>query len=115
MKQGRPLSNMAMSKVLKVAGYGDYTVHGFRTSFRNWVMEAAPFAGDLAELALSHKVGSAIEQVYRTANGLALRRQLYDMWQDHLDGVANPDADEALMGFLKARSSLVQQAQRVAI
>ncbi len=114
-KEGRPLSNMSMSKVLKCAGYGDVTVHGFRSTFRNWCMEATPFAGDVGEISLGHRIGSHIKEVYRRAKGLELRRQLLTFWQSHLDGDEEINSDRALHAFLAARSNLVQQAHRVAI
>jgi integrase len=56
-KRGKPLSNMAMLKVLERMGRGDITTHGFRSSFRDWAAERTNYPTEVAEMALTHKVG----------------------------------------------------------
>jgi len=56
------------------------TVHGFRSSFRDWAAEISGFPAEVAEMALAHQVGSAVEQAYRRSDLFARRRQLAEAW-----------------------------------
>ena len=76
----RPLSNMAMLMLLRRMGRKGLTVHGFRSSFRDWCGDATSFPREIAEHALAHKVGDETEQAYRRATALAKRRKLMDAW-----------------------------------
>src|SRR5262249_47421352 len=58
------LKESAMRMLLQDAGYGDYTIHGLRSSFRDWAGERTAFNRDVAEAALAHTVGSATEAAY---------------------------------------------------
>lgn len=75
----RPLSNMAMDMVLRRLKL-DVTVHGFRSSFRDWCGEETSFPREIAEAALAHLVGDATERAYRRGDALAKRRDLMDAW-----------------------------------
>ena len=77
---GSGLSSMAMPQVLKRMGRGDITVHGFRSSFRDWVGETTNFPNHVVEMALAHAVGNAVEAAYRRGDLLAKRRQLAKAW-----------------------------------
>lgn len=85
-KGGRPISDMTMAKALKAAGGGDYTVHGFRSTFRDWVAEATHFQREVAEAALSHAVGDSVERAYQRGDVLEKRRRLMDAWAAYLKG-----------------------------
>lgn len=74
------MSNMTMTKALATAGGDAYTVHGFRSAFRDWVGEETSFPEVLAEMALAHIVGDATERAYRRGDALAKRRKLSDAW-----------------------------------
>jgi integrase len=76
----RPLSDMTLLKALATAGAGDYTVHGFRSSFRDWVAEETNFQREVAEAALAHAVGDAVERAYRRGDALEKRRKLMEAW-----------------------------------
>lgn len=76
----KPLSNMAMSKVLKRMAVDGVTVHGFRSSFRDWAGDRTAFPRDVAEAALAHKIGDATEQAYRRSDAIEKRRKLMDAW-----------------------------------
>jgi integrase len=76
----RPLSHIAMQKVLTRMGVVNATVHGFRSTFRDWAGDATPFPREVAEAALSHKVGDAAEQAYRRGDALEKRRSLMEAW-----------------------------------
>jgi integrase len=82
-KPGRPLSPMSMTMQLRRMGVDDATVHGFRSSFRDWVAEETDFAWDLAEAALAHTVGDATERAYRRGDALEKRRFMMDAWADY--------------------------------
>lgn len=84
--ENRPLSDMTMSKLLKrmeVKSGNDkvVTVHGFRSSFRDWVGEATTFQREVAEAALAHTVGDATERAYRRGDALEKRRKLMEAWE----------------------------------
>ena len=79
------ISNMAMIGVLRDMGL-TVTVHGFRSSFRDWVGDATQFPGELAEAALAHTLGSKVEQAYRRSDALDKRRRLMDAWESYCMG-----------------------------
>jgi len=56
------------------------TVHGFRSSFRDWAGERTSFPRDVAEMALAHVVGDATERAYRRGDALERRRKLMEAW-----------------------------------
>ena len=78
--EGRPLSNMAMLKLLERMERSDLTVHGFRATFRTWAAECTSFPREVAEVALSHAVGSDLEQRYQRGDLFEKRRKLMDAW-----------------------------------
>ncbi|MBM1175030.1 tyrosine-type recombinase/integrase [Microvirga arabica] len=84
MKPGRPLSVMALEMVLRRMKV-DVTVHGFRSAFRDWAGERTHFPREVAEAALAHLVGDAVERAYRRGDALEKRRKLMDAWADFLE------------------------------
>lgn len=78
-KTGRPLSDMALSMCLRGIAEG-CTVHGFRSTFRDWAAEETPHAREISEHALAHAVGNATERAYRRGDALAKRRALMFDW-----------------------------------
>jgi integrase len=82
-KAGHPLGRNALSKIVNVMG-ADVTVHGFRSSFRDWVGEQTSFPRELAEHALAHSVGSQVEQAYARSKLLEKRRALMSQWERFL-------------------------------
>lgn len=82
MRSGKPMSNNALPKALAEAGYGDYTVHGLRSSFRDWAAERTSYPRDLAEMALSHLVKDKTEAAYRRGDMLERRREMMADWAD---------------------------------
>jgi integrase len=79
LKRGAPLSNMALDTVLRRAGI-EATVHGFRSSFRDWAGDCTPFARDVVEAALAHAIGDRTEAAYRRSDALEKRRKLMAAW-----------------------------------
>ncbi|WP_436286363.1 tyrosine-type recombinase/integrase [Sphingomonas telluris] len=78
-KRGRPLSDMTLLKILRDMKV-DATVHGFRSSFRDWCAEETSFSGEVAEAALAHAIPNKVEAAYRRTNFLEKRRKLMDSW-----------------------------------
>jgi integrase len=79
LKRNRPLSGMALEMVLRRMKV-DVTVHGFRSAFRDWAGERTHFPREVAEAALAHLVGDAVERAYRRGDALEKRRLLMDDW-----------------------------------
>lgn len=79
-KPGRPLSNMSMEMILRRMKVEDATMHGFRSSFRDWVGNETNFQREVAEAALAHVVGDAAEQAYRRGDALEKRREMMAAW-----------------------------------
>lgn len=88
------LSNMAMDMLLRRMGK-DVTVHGFRSTFRDWAGDRTEFPREIAEAALAHKVGDAVEQAYRRSTALERRRALMADWAEYLGRAAAPAAAAA--------------------
>lgn len=85
VKPGRPMSDMTLTKVLRSTGLADRaTVHGFRSSFRDWASECTDAPHAVMELALAHSVGSAVEQAYARSDLFDRRRELMDRWADFI-------------------------------
>lgn len=84
-KLGRPLSDMTLTAVLRRMEIKDYTVHGFRSSFRDWAEDVGGFPRELAEQALSHIQGNAVERAYRRGDALGRRRKMMDAWAAYCD------------------------------
>lgn len=62
--------------------------HGLRSTFRDWVAERTHFPGDMAEVALAHKVANAVEASYRRGDMVEKRRTMMNAWADFLTGKA---------------------------
>jgi integrase len=77
----RHLSNMAMLSLMKRLSPG-FTVHGFRSTFRDWVSEETDHSPEVAEMALAHTIGNKVEAAYRRGNLLERRRRLMRDWED---------------------------------
>ncbi|WP_018440980.1 tyrosine-type recombinase/integrase [Trinickia symbiotica] len=89
-KKGRPLSNMAMLSVLERMGYSEITVHGFRSTFRDWVAEFTDYPDSLAEMALAHAVENKVEGAYRRGDMLERRRTMMEEWARYCEGNKAP-------------------------
>jgi len=76
----KPLSNMAMEMMLRRMKVDDATVHGFRSSFRDWAGNVSNFPREVVETALAHVIGDKAEQAYRRSDALEKRRKLMDQW-----------------------------------
>jgi integrase len=81
-KADRPLSNMSMLMLLRRMGREHLTVHGFRSTFRDWAAERTAFAAEVAEMALAHAVGDKVEAAYRRGDLFQKRRQIMEAWAE---------------------------------
>ena len=79
-QRSKPLSNMAMLQTLRRMGRNDLTVHGFRSTFRDWAAERTSYPGEVAEAALAHIVGDKVEAAYRRGDLFDKRRKLMNSW-----------------------------------
>lgn len=80
----RPLSAMGMAALLKRLGV-PATVHGFRSSFRNWAADTG-FVFEVAEACLAHSVGSAVTAAYLRTSMLERRRPVLASWAEYVSG-----------------------------
>lgn len=85
MSKGQPLSNMSMLKVLKLMKRDDLTVHGFRSTFRDWAAETTSYPDTVVEMALAHAVGNAVEAAYRRGDLFEKRTRLMADWAAFCD------------------------------
>jgi len=83
--RGKGLSNRAMAAVLKRMGRNNITVHGFRSSFSDWVSEQTSFSHETREHALAHQISDKAESAYRRGDQFEKRRSLMSAWQTHCD------------------------------
>ncbi len=79
-KRHQPLSNMSMLMLLRRMKVNGFTVHGFRSSFRDWAAEEANAPREVAEAALAHQVGSEVERAYARSDLLEQRAKLMEKW-----------------------------------
>lgn len=86
-KRHKPLSNMAMLMLLRRMEVEGVTVHGFRSTFRDWAAEVANAPREVAEMSLAHKVGSDVERAYARSDLLEKRRALIERWSVFVAGV----------------------------
>lgn len=89
--RGGSLSDMALSQLLKRMEYSHITVHGFRSTFRDWAGEKTQFGREEIEMALAHTVASSVERAYRRGRALEKRRELMAAWSQYC---SQPAGDE---------------------
>lgn len=86
------LSNGAMDALLERMGFAHVTVHGFRSTFKDWCTEQTDFANEVSESALAHVVEDKTEAAYRRGELLEKRRRLMEAWADYCTTVPWPSA-----------------------
>ena len=94
-KRHQPLSNMSMLMLLRRMKIEGVTVHGFRSTFRDWVSETTNTPREISEMSLAHKVGSIVEQAYARSDLLDKRRLLMERWSRY---VANQETNIVRIG-----------------
>lgn len=80
---GAALSNMSMAMLLRRMGRGSITVHGFRSTFRDWAGETTSFPREVIEMALAHTIESKAERAYRRGRAVEKRRELMEAWDKY--------------------------------
>lgn len=96
-EKGKGLSNASMRALLQSMTSGDFTVHGFRSSFKDWAVECTGFENIVSEAALFHGVADKVEAAYRRGALLEKRKRLMNEWakfcaqpRGKRDGVVTP-------------------------
>lgn len=91
---GATRSNMAMTMLLRRMKFGHVTVHGFRSTFRDWAGDATSYPRELVEQALAHTIGNKAERAYRRGTAVERRRELMQDWATYIGGqVLQKDMD----------------------
>lgn len=88
------ISDMTITAVLRRMGRADITVHGFRSTFRDWVSEATEFPSEMAEMALAHTISSKVEAAYRRGDMFEKRLQMMNDWADFCASEENEVSDD---------------------
>ncbi len=86
-KRHKPLSNMSMLMLLRRMNVEDVTVHGFRSTFRDWASETTNVSRGIAEMSLSQRVGSDVGRAYARSDLLDKRRVLMAAWSAYVASV----------------------------
>ncbi len=100
-KPAKPLSEMACLMLMKRMGYGDFTGHGMRATFKSWAMTSTEFPRELIEEQLAHQLG-AVERAYVRGSAVERRRVMMEAWEAHLSGTAPAQGDAANVVPFKA-------------
>jgi integrase len=87
--KGKPISDMTLTACLRRMDVAA-TAHGFRSTFRDWCAERTSFPGEVAEMALAHAVGNAVEAAYRRGDLFEKRRELMQAWAKYVDTRQSP-------------------------
>lgn len=82
--RGGKLSNMALLMLLRRMKLGEFTAHGFRSSFKDWALDCTSHGEELSEEALAHVVGNKVRNAYRRGSALERRRVLMADWAEFL-------------------------------
>ena len=86
-RTGHPLSDMTLTKVLRDNGLAHLaTVHGFRSTFRDWGSDTEAESDSVLELALAHRPGNEVERAYARSDRLELRRPVMEAWGEFVAG-----------------------------
>ena len=84
IKAGKPLSDATLAAVLERMRYGHITVHGFRSTFRDWAGETTSHPREVIEAALAHRLKDKAEAAYARGDLFQKRRRLMADWASYL-------------------------------
>jgi integrase len=84
-EEGKPMSNMAMLELLRRMGRSDLTVHGFRSTLRDWAAECSAYPREVCEMALAHAISDKVEAAYRRGDLFEKRRSMMLDWAKYCD------------------------------
>ena len=79
-RAGNPLSEMSMLMTLRRMGVEDVTVHGFRSTFKDWAADCTTYQNEVSEMALAHTIDNKSEAAYRRGELLEKRKNLMKDW-----------------------------------
>lgn len=99
-KNDAPMSDMTLAAVLKRMGLDAITVHGFRSSFRDWAEDVARYPFGVIEAALAHTISNATVAAYRRGDAYDQRSELMEVWEAHLG--RNPNGTTSNIFELRA-------------
>lgn len=99
--KGRQISDMTLSAVVRRLDV-PVTVHGFRSTFRDWAAESTAYPGDVVEMALAHTISNKVEAAYRRGDLFEKRRQLMQAWADYC---ARVETKAEVIGIGAARAA----------
>lgn len=86
----KPMASSMMNELIWRMGYkGKATIHGFRSTFRDWAGDETGFDREAIEFCLAHKIGDKVEAAYRRGSAVAKRRQIMQAWADMVCAVSN--------------------------
>jgi integrase len=94
----KPLSNMAMLMLLDDLGAGEFTVHGFRSTFKDWARDRTRFDNYVVEAALAHVSGDKVETAYARSDVLEKRSKLMNAWAEYCAAKPATRSGEKLVG-----------------
>lgn len=100
-KKGNPLSDVAMNKALATAGGGAFTVHGMRSTFRDWCAARTNYPREVAETALAHVNTNKVEAAYLRGDHYAQRARLMGEWAKYANSPV-PQGEVASIGKARA-------------
>ena len=91
-KEGKPMSDMTLAAVLKRMGRDTITVHGFRSTFRDWAEDSADAAYGTIRTAMAHAAGDRVDAAYRRGDAFERRRDLMAQWEAFMNTPLPGDA-----------------------
>ena len=92
----RSIDNNAMRRLLERMGYGQWSVHGLRSTFRDWAAERTNYPNHVVEMALAHAIGDKVEAAYRRGDLFDKRRALMDAWAQFCASPPAKSADQVV-------------------
>jgi integrase len=98
----KSIDNTAMRRMLERLGYGHVSVHGMRSSFRDWAAERTNYPNHVVEMALAHAIGDKVEAAYRRGDLFDKRTRLMTDWAEYC---ASPPAKSAGKVVVPLRSA----------
>lgn len=102
-RTGERIGKMTMPMLVDAMGH-DVTIHGFRSSFRDWCADRTTFPREMAEIALSHKVGTEVERAYLRSDVFEKRRSLMEKWSVYVSTTPRKITGNNVTPIRKARS-----------
>jgi integrase len=82
-REGKPLSELTLLRAFQRMGYAQYTVHGFRSAFKDWCSDRTSYPNHVVEAALAHAIPSGVEAAYRRTDLLEQRARLMAAWAEY--------------------------------